>query len=138
MVPARVRAVAADPRRTRLVCIEIVHGAAGCSAIGERKNLWAPAAVGRDFDLSPTSLRPLEPFRDRLTIVSNTDVDPAEPFTAKEIGGDHFRSSAVFLTQSHPKPTAGGGGPAGPSTAPAYAPPSGRGPALSARPARTR
>ena len=47
------------------------------------------------------------PFRDDLTIVSNTDVDPAEPFTATEIGGDHFRSSAVFLTQAHPKQTTG-------------------------------
>jgi hypothetical protein len=63
---------------------------------------------GRGFDLTPTSLRSLEPFRDHLTIVSNTDVDPAEPFTAQEIGGDHFRSSAVFLTQAHPKQTRGG------------------------------
>jgi hypothetical protein len=31
----------------------------------------------------------------------------AEPFEAPEIGGDHFRSSAVFLTQSHPKQTQG-------------------------------
>ena len=106
MVPARRAAAVASP--TRLVCIEMVHGSAGSSAIGIKKNLWAPAHVGRDFDLSPTSLRTLEPFRDRLTIVSNTDVDPANPFTATEIGGDHFRSSAVFLTQAHPKQTQGG------------------------------
>ena len=31
----------------------------------------------------------------------------AEPTTAKEIGGDHFRSSAVYLTQCHPKQTEG-------------------------------
>jgi hypothetical protein len=31
----------------------------------------------------------------------------AEAFEAPEIGGDHFRSSAVFLTQSHPKQTQG-------------------------------
>ena len=42
-----------------------------------------------------------------MTIVSNTDVRMAEAFTAPEIGGDHFRSSAVFLTQSHPKQTQG-------------------------------
>ena len=53
------------------------------------------------------SLTPLEPFRDYLTIVSNTDVRNAEAFTPPEIGGDHFRSSAVFLTQSHPKQTQG-------------------------------
>jgi len=109
MVPVRRAAGAAPaPAPRRLVCIEMVHGSAGSSAIGVKKHLWAPAAIGRDFDLAPTSLRSLEPFRDLLTIVSNTDVDPANPFTAKEIGGDHFRSSAVFLTQAHPKQTQDG------------------------------
>src|SRR5437773_7128391 len=108
MVPAR-RAVAAGTagRKLRLVAIEMVHGSAGSTALGIKKNLWAPAAVGSDFDLSSTSLAPLEPFRDYLTIVSNTDVRNAEAFTAPEIGGDHFRSSAVFLTQVHPKQTQG-------------------------------
>ena len=91
----------------RLICIEMVHGAAGSSALGAEKNLWAPAAVGREFDLSPTSLNGLAAFRDHLTIVSNTDVACAEAYTAREIGGDHFRSSAVFLTQAHPKLTDG-------------------------------
>jgi hypothetical protein len=31
----------------------------------------------------------------------------AEAFSPPEVGGDHFRSSAVFLTQSHPKQTQG-------------------------------
>ena len=108
MMPAGATEAGERLAPLRLICIEIVHGAAGSSAIGARKNLWSPLATGRDFDLTPTSLRSLEPFRDHLTIVSNTDVDPAEPFTAPEIGGDHFRSSAVFLTQAHPKQTAGG------------------------------
>ena len=94
--------------KTRLVCIESVHGAAGSNAWGATKNLWAPAAVGRDFALNPEgALIPLEPWRKHLTIVSNTDVRMAEAFDAPEIGGDHFRSSAVFLTQSHPKQTQG-------------------------------
>ena len=105
MVPAR-RALAAG-KRVRLVAIEMVHGSAGSTALGIKKNLWAPAAVGSGFDLGPTSLAPLEPFRDHLTIVSNIDVRNAEAFTAPEIGGDHFRSSAVFLTQVHPKQTQG-------------------------------
>ena len=92
-----------DP--TRLVCIEIVHGAAGSTDYGEEKNLWAPAAGGSDFDLTPSALSPLEPFRDYLTIISNTDVEGAEAVIPKEIGGDHFRSSSTFLTQSHPKQT---------------------------------
>jgi hypothetical protein len=106
MVPAHRASAAPAPRR-RLVCVEMVHGSAGSSAIGAKKNLWAPAAVGTGFDLSPSSLSSLEPFRDYLTIVSNTDVRNAEAFTLPEIGGDHFRSSAVFLTQSHPKQTEG-------------------------------
>jgi hypothetical protein len=83
----------------------MVHGAAGSNEWGAKQHLWAPAAVGREFDLSPSALLPLEPYRDYLTIISNTDVKMAEAQTAPEIGGDHFRSSAVFLTQSHPKQT---------------------------------
>jgi len=93
--------------KVRVVAMEMVHGAAGSTAIGVKKNLWAPAATGRDFDLSPTSLTPLEPFRNDLTIISNTDLRQAEAFTLPEIGGDHFRASSVFLTQSHPKQTMG-------------------------------
>ena len=87
--------------------MEMVHGAAGSTAFGLQKNLWAPAATGSAFDLSPTALAPLEPWRDYITIVSNTDVRNAEAFLPPEIGGDHFRSAAVFLTQSHPKQTQG-------------------------------
>jgi hypothetical protein len=108
MVPARRLWLGLSAvERPRLVCIEMVHGAAGCNEWGATQHLWAPAAVGRDFDLSPSALSPLDPYRDYLTIVSNTDVKGAEAVTAPEIGGDHFRSSAVFLTQSHPKQTEG-------------------------------
>jgi hypothetical protein len=108
MVPARtVQAKTAAAGKTRLACIEQVHGAAGSTQIGLAKNLWSPAAVGRGFDLSPGSLSPLEPYRDYLTIISNTDCKGAEAITTPEIGGDHFRSSAVFLTQMHPKQTEG-------------------------------
>ncbi|MGH9347620.1 MAG: DUF1552 domain-containing protein [Vicinamibacterales bacterium] len=108
MLPAgSAFATHARAKRIRLVCIEMVHGSAGATAIGAQKHLWSPATVGRDFDLSPSSLSPLEPYRDHLTIVSNTDVKNAEAFSAPEIGGDHFRSSAVFLTQSHPRQTQG-------------------------------
>lgn len=92
---------------TRFVAIEQVHGAAGCNEWGATQNLWAPAEVGRAFDLSPSSLRPLDPWRDDLTIISNTDTRMAEAYAPGEIGADHFRSSAVFLTQSHPKQTRG-------------------------------
>jgi hypothetical protein len=112
MVPARnvlgVVARAAAPDRTRLVCIEEVHGLAGCNNWGATKHLFAPATTGSDFTLVPDNpLSTIDAFRDHMTIVSNTDVRNAEAFTLPEIGGDHFRSSAVFLTQSHPKQTQG-------------------------------
>jgi hypothetical protein len=87
--------------------MEMVHGSAGSTNFGLKKNLWSPAEVGSGFDLAPTSLASLEPYRNYLTIVSNTDVHNAEAFTPPEIGGDHFRSAAVFLTQAHPHQTQG-------------------------------
>ena len=111
MIPeARLRASGASAKQAlkppvRLICIEQVHGAAGSSAFGIHNNLWAPAATGRQFDLSPTSLKPLEAFREHITIISNTDVPSADPTEAREIGGDHYRSSAAYLTQTYPKRT---------------------------------
>ena len=106
MVPVgRVRRLAAAIDPTRLVCIELVHGAAGCSPYGASQHLWTPALAGRKFDLGPTALTPLEAYRHQLMIISNTDVRMAEAYQPQEVGGDHFRSSAVFLTQSHPTQT---------------------------------
>src|SRR5262245_13890962 len=116
MVPAGTAlAKTAAAGKIRFSAIEQVHGSAGATKIGTEKNLWSPAQVGRAFDLAPTSLNPLEPYRDCLTIVSNTDVRNAEAFAPMEIGGDHFRSSAVFLTQAHPKQTEGSDVLVGPS-----------------------
>ena len=95
----------ADP--TRLIAIEMVHGSAGSTKWGATQHMWSPKTVGRNFDLSTTALQSLESFRDQLTIISDTDVWPAEAIIPKEIGGDHFRSSATYLTQSHPKQTEG-------------------------------
>src|SRR5215469_14584875 len=107
MLPAMTPTAAAAPNRTRLVCIENVHGAAGSTKFGVEKNLWAPAAEGREFDLSKGNLVPLEPLKDHITIISNTDMHGAEAWELPELGGDHFRSSAVFLTAAHPKQTQG-------------------------------
>src|SRR5919106_5987045 len=93
--------------KVRFAAIEMVHGSAGSTKFGIEKNMWSPAQVGRSFDLSTSALSPLEPFRNHITIVSNTDVRNAEAFELPEIGGDHFRSSAVFLTQMHPRQTQG-------------------------------
>ena len=108
MLPAGTAwAKTAAAPKVRFAALEMVHGSAGATAYGAKLNLWSPAATGRAFDLSPGALAPLEPVRQHITIVSNTDVRQAEAFTTPEIGGDHFRASAVFLTQAHPKQTMG-------------------------------
>ena len=110
MVPAGRARAARDAlsQPTRLVCIEEVHGLAGCNEWAATQHLFAPATTGKDFEILPESaLTSLAPYQEHLTIVSNTDCRMAEAFSTPEIGGDHFRSSAVFLTQSHPKQTQG-------------------------------
>lgn len=100
-----LRETAARPR-SRLVCIEMVHGAAGSAPEGAEKHYWSPEGSGKDFDFS-YSLKPLEPLREYITIVSGTDARQAEAKAPTEGGADHFRSSAVFLTGAHAKQTAG-------------------------------
>ena len=62
MVPARGlfagTATAASLDRPRLVCIEMVHGAAGASPWGAEQHLWSPVAAGRDFDLGADLAQP--------------------------------------------------------------------------------
>jgi len=107
MVPAQtpIRRTAAAPR-SRMACLEMVHGNAGSTQDGIDKNYWMPAKEGSDFDFTMI-LKPLEPFRDYLTVVTQTDLRAAEAWSAAEEGADHFRSSAVFLTAAHPKQTEG-------------------------------
>lgn len=93
---------------TRLLCIEEVHGLPGCNEWGATQHLFAPATEGFGYELvANNALKPIEAWRDHFTIISNTDVRMAEAFAPAEVGGDHFRSSSVFLTQSHPKQTQG-------------------------------
>jgi hypothetical protein len=107
MVPAQtpLKKTAAAPR-PRLCCIEMVHGSAGSTVDGSNKHYWSPEKDGSDFELTQT-LEPLKDFREYLTIISDTDLRPAGAFADAEEGGDHFRSSSVFLTAAHPKITEG-------------------------------
>jgi hypothetical protein len=107
MAPAQtpVSKTAAAPR-TRLACIEMVHGAAGSTVDGLNKHYWSPEKEGANFEFTQT-LKPLEPFREYITIVSDTDLHPAGAWAPAEEGADHFRSTAAFLTAAHPKMTEG-------------------------------
>jgi hypothetical protein len=107
MVPAgRLWRDPAQTSFTRMVCVEESHGCAGGNNWGDAQHLFAPARIGRDFEIGEQSqLRPLAPFRDYLTVVSDTDCRMAEPWETEEIGADHRRTTSVFLTQAHPKRT---------------------------------
>ena len=108
MVPAQtpLSQTAAGGRRIRLACIEMVHGAAGSAEDASSRHYWSPTQEGSDFEFS-YSLEALAPFREYITIISGTDARQAEAFQPTEVGADHFRSSAVFLTAAHPKQTDG-------------------------------
>ena len=106
--------------KSRFVGIEIVHGSAGSTEYGSKHHLWSPTTDGRDFEFTKI-LAPLEPLREYTTVVSGTDCSGADPFTAEEVGADHFRSSAVFLTAAHPKQTEGSDIRNGPSIDQIYA-----------------
>jgi len=61
---------------------------------------WLPTGVGSDFKLSPT-LAGLQPFRDRLTVVTGLFSDQSEALG--DGGGDHSRASGSYLTGVHVK-----------------------------------
>jgi Protein of unknown function (DUF1552) len=92
--------------RTRLACIEQVHGAAGSTLDGSNKHYWSPEKEGADFEFTDT-LKPFEPLRDYVTVISDTDLLPAGAWAPAEEGADHFRSTSVYLTAVHPKMTEG-------------------------------
>jgi hypothetical protein len=96
MIPAAtaLAQTAARPK-ARLSCIYIPHGAT--------MDLWTPATVGRDFAFSQI-LRPFEPFRHSVTVISNLAHRNVAPASGEDSGGaeNHSRAAAVFLTGAHP------------------------------------
>ncbi|HEX4276235.1 MAG TPA: DUF1552 domain-containing protein [Bryobacteraceae bacterium] len=97
MVPpmTALAATAANPK-SRLGFIYVPHGAV--------MDKFTPAAEGAGFEFTPI-LSPLEPFRDRLIIVSGLANKAAE--SQGDGGGDHSRSAPSFLSGVHPKRTEG-------------------------------
>lgn len=93
MIPAQtpLSKTAASPVR-RFVGIWHPHGAA--------PGYWSPLQPGSNFDLSFIT-KPLEPFRDRLVLISGLDM-PEAMATLEEPGGDHARG-AVLLSGARPR-----------------------------------
>jgi hypothetical protein len=92
MIPAGVLAQNLATPRSRLACIYIAHGAVMRS--------WTPAADGAGFEF-PTTLKSLEPFRERLNVVSDMRL-PAAYGDDASAGANHTRSSQTWLTNMPP------------------------------------
>jgi hypothetical protein len=96
MVPAgtAMAATAASPK-SRLGCIYVPHGAT--------MDKWTPKGEGTTFAFSEI-LKPLEPLRDRVCVVSDLAHQAVAPWTGEDTGGaeNHVRAAAVFLSGAHP------------------------------------
>lgn len=97
MVPALTAATqtAASPK-LRMGFIYVPHGAV--------MDKWTPATEGAAFEFTPI-LKPLEPFRERLLVVSGLANKAAE--SQGDGGGDHARSAPSYLSGIHPLRTEG-------------------------------
>jgi hypothetical protein len=91
MVPALTQAAqTAAKRQLRMGFVYIPHGVI--------MREWTPAAAGADFELTPI-LKPLEPFRQSLVVVSN--------LTRADANSNHAVSAVCWLTGTPPKRTDG-------------------------------
>lgn len=88
MVPALtpIAKAAESLRPKRFVGIWHPHGAA--------PGYWSPLQTGSDFDFSYIT-KPLEPFRNRVTLISGLDAFEAFS-TEDEPGGNHARGAMIF------------------------------------------
>src|SRR6187455_1269344 len=95
MLPAQtpLRQTAAAPGAVkRFMGIWHPHGAA--------PGYWSPLQEGKDFEFSFIT-KPLEPFRDRVVLITGLDM-PEAMATDEEPGGDHARG-AVLLSGARPR-----------------------------------
>ena len=93
MVPALTAQTKGAPRFAAIYC-----------GNGANMNDWTPATEGAGFAFSPT-LKPLEPFRERLVVFSGLDNFPATD--QGDTGGQHPRAAPAFMSSVHPKQTEG-------------------------------
>ncbi|HME98754.1 MAG TPA: DUF1552 domain-containing protein [Terriglobia bacterium] len=101
MMPALSAMIPPEAATRRIGFIYMPNGVAKNSTI----DYWTPASEGKDFELSQI-LAPLEPFRDRMVVVSGLDQNQAE--TGNDgASGDHTRGTSSWLTGVYPKRTEG-------------------------------
>ena len=91
-VTALAQTVAARPKRAGFIYVP--HG----MIMTETTDYWTPTTAGSDFEFTPT-LKPLERFREQVTIVSN--------LMGADGVGQHTGAPTAWLTDSYPKKTQG-------------------------------
>jgi Protein of unknown function (DUF1552) len=100
VLDAMTPALSAEPERPiRMAFAQVPNG------IFDYNNEWTPKTVGADFELTPV-LQPLASFQDRMLVLSGLDNQQAAGLRF-EIGGDHPRACAAWLTGTHCKMTSG-------------------------------
>lgn len=101
MLPAQTPKQAGAVPKTRLAFIFYPHGVT--------MDHWLPATTGAGFEYTPI-LKPLEPFREYINVVSNTYAPNAYGADASA-AANHSSSSSVFLTgakqDATPRPVLG-------------------------------
>jgi hypothetical protein len=65
---------------------------------------WLPAKTGKGYEFA-SSMKPLEPFRDKMLVLSNLTQNGGRALG--DGAGDHARAGASWLTGVHPKRTEG-------------------------------
>jgi hypothetical protein len=99
LLDAMVPAMAQTPTPlSRYSFLHVPHGAA--------PGFWRPTGSGKNWELSRI-LQPIAAFKDRLTVISDTDHRMATSLSPEESAGDHSRTAAVYLSSAHPKRTEG-------------------------------
>ena len=100
MLDAMTPAFAAETKRPiRLAFMEVPNG------IFDLNGEWTPRTEGTNWEITPT-LKPLEPFRDRMVVIGGLDNQQAAGRDG-EVGGDHPRACTAYLTGTHAKMTSG-------------------------------
>ena len=96
MVPAMAATTNSATPATRLGFVYVPNGII--------ESHWLPKTQGAGFEFNST-MKALEPYRDRLTVLSNLAQINGRSFG--DGGGDHARAGATWLTGVHPKKTEG-------------------------------
>lgn len=104
LLDAMIPALAAEPAPVRRLGFVYLPNGVAKNFTGI--DYWTPAGVGAEMQLS-TILAPLEPYRERLTVISGLSQKVAEANDEDGATGDHTKATASWLTGVRCKRTEG-------------------------------